>query len=512
MKNIIIKKNTIIFILLIATNHLIGQSEDFNLPSMHAKDIPNYYISVPQPSPVGGYTSGNTRSTSSSGQNSTQNSNQSSSQSSATPAFNANTMIQTMLVQSLVNAVFSAPAAPAAPSQAQLEAQRIEMERIQQEQARQQKIRDSLNLRAYNKLMDNSISIKEGDGNLDFMKLDGEMEQMRADAEGQFSGEGVKSENVSISKGTDFFGQGLSEPELNTLLDINNDPNIVDLSETKTYIVDNIKNESEIVKQENNIKEENTKPKLSAEECTMLNNKLNSYTDNRQKFLQNIDKTILEVNNWEEKNNQAYWNAVTDGISSVAGIFLDYVIESRKSALKIKEILEKNEIKYIADGAFTKESIEKYKKMLDLRINNYNNANVGKKMSDISEYYGFVKNIIQTTTEQLSGSDSEYKYLINTLKEKGYLSDFPVVEASQFLAGKTIDSFIKQPIIQKGFLKVSYVTIAQMAVDQAYNALDWYLSYKNMCKLKEINGKELEAAKYIQNKIFEVKAQLNNCN
>jgi hypothetical protein len=55
------------------------------------------------------------------------------------------------------------------------------------------------------------------------------------------------------------------------------------------------------------------------------------------------------------------------------------------------------------------------------------------------------------------------------------------------------------------------VAWCQFAVDQTYNATDWILSYKNICNLNNVTGKETEAAQYLQNKIFETQSMLKEC-
>jgi hypothetical protein len=100
--------------------------------------------------------------------------------------------------------------------------------------------------------------------------------------------------------------------------------------------------------------------------------------------------------------------------------------------------------------------------------------------------------------------------LLSNPKVKEYLSEYPTIDAAQFLAGKSMTAFLAK----KGFTKYSYVGIAQLVVNTAYNATDMYLSYKNICTLRNASGKDLESAKYIQsqiantyNKIVECRAQ-----
>lgn len=423
--------------------------------------------------------------------------------------------INVLIIQSVFNALLAPPSGPSAADQAKLDAQRAaqeaEMQRIALEKAEKKRIKDSMDAVAYDQLMKMSKPIPGGDAKLDFKTLDGDAENLSRAASDQFMPSGIDSSHMNASGGTNFFGMGLSSPEFQTLMDPDNDPMIVDLTEANTFIVDNLKKD-EVSAGEPASKEEPKNEVPDKAKCLEMETRLASDLANREKFQKTIDLTLTELNKWKEQNNAAFWNAVTDGLNTTAGVFLDYVIESRKQAAAIQKVIIDNQQKWIDNKVFTPESVKRYKDLTDLRLSNYEDAVFGKQISNAADYYGLLRNSIQAVTERLSGTDSEYREMCKILQQGGYLGDFPIVDAAQFLAGKTIEAFMKNPetIVTKN-LKIGYVTIAQLAVDEFYNAMDWYLSYKNICTLRDVSGKELEAAKYLQSKIDEKRAFLSKC-
>ena len=82
----------------------------------------------------------------------------------------------------------------------------------------------------------------------------------------------------------------------------------------------------------------------------------------------------------------------------------------------------------------------------------------------------------------------------------------------QYLSSKALEKFLVEPLVKKSIIKkLPYVSIAQLAVNEIYNATDMITSYYTICKLRDADGKALEAAKYLQQKINETQTQLDNC-
>jgi hypothetical protein len=425
----------------------------------------------------------------------------SSSGSSGSSSYNSSNDYKALIIGSIFNAMMSSSNDDA--EKARIQAEQQEQIRIAEEKALQQKIKDEQDLLAYNQLMAMYKTLPDGNADLDFKTLDGDAEQMASDAQRQFSPDVSSDENITTGQGTNFFGT-LTEGEINTLLDPDSDPNIVDLREAQSYIVDNLKTENESKASENK-PEENPEPEkeIQKPDCAQLKAEISTLVQDRAKFKKNLDFTLAEYDAWKKKKDDALWNAATDGISFAATSLLDYVKYTRESAIKIKDVLLKNEERYIAEKIFTPDEILKYKNMLDTRISNFSIASFGQGYSEAWEYYGFVKNLIQSYASTIGNTDVDYIKLMNSPVMQELKSEFPIMDATQFLASKAIDGLFDVGSITKGPFKMSYVGLIQLAIDETYNITDWYLSYKNFCTNRDIIGKELESAKYLQGKIDE---------
>lgn len=424
-------------------------------------------------------------------------------------------MIGGMVIQGLLNNLFS-PAPSKTPEQ--IEAERIELERQAmeaeklrlEEEARQQAI--------HNELMNESKSLS-GSGSLDFKSLDGDMESLRKSAADQFEPESTGSSRYPGSMGTQFFGMPLSDPEVRILIEPESTPVYQDL-ETAVDLSDEYLKEGKAVVRVigGDVAEARGEPIVAKPDCKALGEKLNRYRTDLVRFRSWNDGTLTELKKWEEQNDQAFWNAISDGAGAAFGVFLDYLEETRSSASVIRSSFEANEARFIRDGLITPDQAMKYKGALDLRIKTAATARLAKEGLEIRDYVNTARNLIQGTTEKLSSTDGECNQVISLLKKEGLLSETPWVDAGQFLAGKVIDKFLDNPsfIIKpgtftKGLTKIPYVTVAQLAVDEAYNITDMLTSYSNICTLREADGKATDAVRKIESDMENIKIQLQGC-
>ena len=155
---------------------------------------------------------------------------------------------------------------------------------------------------------------------------------------------------------------------------------------------------------------------------------------------------------------------------------------------------------------------------MDQRITLCKITDLAKESMIPSDYVKLSRNLLQGTTEKLANSDGDCMEIINVLERQGFLNDTPWVDAGLFLAGEVINKFLENPdaVIKpnsliKGSLKIPYVTIAQLAVDEAYNVTDMLTSFKNICTLRDADGKASDAVKKIQNDMDNIKIQLKSC-
>jgi len=424
-------------------------------------------------------------------------------------------MVGGMLIQGLLNNIFSPTPQK---TQAQIDAEKAEQERIayeaemerQAEAARQQELHDQLI---------NSSKTLDGSGSLDFKSLDGNMENMRAEAAKRFEPNGIGSTSVAIPKGNDFFGIPLSDPDAQILVEPESSPVFSDVKnavdETDKYLDKDKQVVSIIGGKVNEAKGEPIVPKV---DCNAVSEKLARYKTDMIRFNQWNNGTLTELKNWEKQNDDAFWHAVEDGASAAFGVFVDYLKETTSSAAKIKKILEDNEQKYIANKVFSPDQINQYKRLLDQRIIICNVSDFTKDGLKAWDYVKLSRNILQGTVEKLTKSDGACMKIVKVLKEQGYLSEAPWVDAAQFMTGELINKFMHDPSVVlkpnsliKGSLKVPYVTVSQLVVDEAYNATDWLTSYNNVCTFREADGKATEAIRKIQNDMDNMKIQLQGC-
>ncbi|MCE5345439.1 MAG: hypothetical protein LLG13_04000 [Bacteroidales bacterium] len=424
-------------------------------------------------------------------------------------------------------------------SQAEIDAEKAEAERVayeaemarQAEEARQQELHDNLI---------NSSKTLSGSESLDFKSLDSDMETMRKTASDPFDQGNSGSSIKTVPRGNNFFGEPLSDPDFETVIEPETNPVVQDVEKavdlTDKYL-ENEKLEKAKLDKEKLDKEKLEKEKLVVDiiggvvanqakgepiiekpDCNALSDKLARYKSDMIRFQEWNTGTLTELKKWEDQNNDAFWNAVKDGAGAAFGVFVDYLNDTRASASGIKKILEDNEEKYIRDGVFSTDQISRYKKLLDQRITLCNITELAKESMKPWDYVNLSRNLLQGTTEKLAKSDGDCMEIVNVLKGQGYLSDTPWVDAGQFLAGEAINKFLKDPgaVIKpnsliKGSLKIPYVTIAQLAVDEAYNVTDMLTSFKNIITLRDADGKASEAVKKIQNDMDNIKIQLKGC-
>lgn len=419
---------------------------------------------------------------------------------------NISTEVAGALMQGLINNIFSTDTKA---EQAKLEAEKLEQAKIAAAIAQQKKIDDAIAQQKHDELMQKIKPLSTDNVDMDFKTLDGEAENLRKTANDQFEPTPKDAELKTVSTATNFFGTNLSDPEINTLINSENDPMIVDLKNAETYIVGNLKTETTTEAKKD---EPEKKPETLSPECLKIKTKLDGFIKNRENFQKTINLTQTELSAWEEQNNKAFWNAVTDGIGSTSGLFIDYIKETRSSAGMLKKNIEIIQDKLIKDKVFSAAEISKYKSILDARMLTYDVSESASDFKDAIEYYDAIVNAMRATLLELTKTNSDYAAMYEDPRFIESFSAFPKVELSQFLSSKALQTFLVDPLVKKGLIKkLPYIGIAQLAVSEIYNATDWITSYYTTCKLHDADGKATEAAKYLQQKIIETQDQLDNC-
>ena len=404
-------------------------------------------------------------------------------------------------------------------SKEEIEAEQKERERLEYEAEMKRQAEAARQQQIHENLINSSKSVTDAPA-LDFKSLDGEAEDIRKEAADQFEPKTDGNRLFTNKMGTDFFGIPLSDTDVQIIIDPENTPVVRDLKtsieETREYV----KNQKDTVKilSKPSATEARGEPIIEKPDCKALSEKLTRYRTDMMRFDAWNSGTLNELEKWQEQNDAAFWSAVEDGTDAAFGVFLDYLDETRKSAYNLKRVFENDEAKYLRDKIWTAGQAAEYKKLLDQRILTSNITSSVKEHMEIIEYVNHSRNLMQGTVETLAKSDGDCMDIINVLKNEGLLPDRPFVDAGQFLAGKVINKFLGDPEIVRKYgkvfknnLKIQYVTIAQLIVDEGYNVTDWITSYQNICTLREADGRAAEAMRKIRDDMNNIKIQLMGC-
>lgn len=434
-------------------------------------------------------------------------------------------MVAGTLMQGLLNGIFSSNEQQ--KQQQQIAEQQQQMQ-LQMQMAMQKKIKDSMDNLNYLKLMSSykqlqgaqelSLKASSSQQQLDFKKLDGDDESMRADAGKAFDGNTISDTTggVQFFQGTDFFNSNVAKTDIyperdSVMLDVNNADKFLKEHEiSDSAKVANLK--SDIVK--NSAKNNPEKKNI---DCPILQQKLNDYIAQRDKFHKTIISTQTDLVEWQNRNNEALWNAAYSGAEFLFdqkfGDLLKKVEERGDQAENVRERL----IPYMDALRKKGVNVDSYLKTLNARI--FSKDFLAKDVEtfkDAAEYDAFFRDAIQAGIMKVAETDSSYDKILkdNSVKIMLNTEEHPGVDAGQFVAGKGLEKLLESQLL-KNLLKfddkIPYVKYAQLAVDEAYNAYDWYLSYQRIKEAHETSGKELQAAAGLQMLIDKTIDQVKGC-
>jgi hypothetical protein len=255
------------------------------------------------------------------------------------------------------------------------------------------------------------------------------------------------------------------------------------------------------------------KESLSKEECAKLINKINWDQQNQNKYLATIDKTIVALDEWKEMNSEAMQNAFLEGVGFLTSKYVDLKNAKRAPAENVKSTMQKilkqdpkndaaqKVISFLDQNYLKKEWQENVISSLD-------------KTQDAVKYFEASKDALQNAITGMSATDKQYLELLQSPKLAPYLNDKSFTDGCKFVFEEIVDMAVNSEKVTKAFesvfaTKVPYVAIAQFAVNQTYNATQWYISLQQVLELNKVHGKELETAQYLQNRIFSDQLKLD---
>jgi hypothetical protein len=437
------------------------------------------------------------------------------SSSSSASSTNMNNMVIGAIFKSILT---SKSSANSRNNQKELEAKQREAELAAQQAAEQQRINEAIAQSEYDKMMqsykllDGSQELKPktlNSTNLDFKTLDGNAESLAAGAKKQFEVTGTASVSGSSVTGnaTPFFGDEMPVQDLQTLLDPENNPNIVDLRDAKKFVTEKTVNDSSgIVSLLKNYEPEgNGEPIIQKPDCIKLENQLKGFANQRRQFQKTIDLSQNELNMWETANHNALINAAKDGLEYFTGELLEGLSNRGKAADRLQQIYDKNVKQMAGEGI----NVAGIKAKIDQLRSISSAGQITELTANINDWETFLKDGMSSLIGRLTDSNTEIKGILEDSKMKKYfeteepelntLLDISKIAASNMIFGKWVAK------------KLPVIAVIELSIKQTYNGLDYFLSLNRIISAQKINGGVMDVARYIQKNIDVTYLALSKC-
>jgi hypothetical protein len=346
--------------------------------------------------------------------------------------------------------------------------------------------------------------------NLALKSLDGDAETLAANARKPFDtpSETTKplSGTMTVSSATPFFGDTMPIRDLQLLVNPENDPNMVDLRKATAYVVENIKNSpNPVTGAKPGEGQAKGGPVARTPECEKLPQKLNGLLNQRAQFQKTIDLAQEQLQTWQTANRNALLNAAKDGLEYYIGQLLEDCTKRGKAAERLKRIYEKNAKQMAKDGLNIAEIEARIKRLRILS----SAGKISELTSNVNDWQTFIKDGTSALLAQLTSSNQEIqemledprmgKYFETEAPELKALLDISKIAASNKVFGKWVAE------------KVPIIAGVELAINEFYNGLDWYLSYKRLAEAHKINGRVLDSARSIQKNIDDAYLALGKC-
>ncbi|MDP4291005.1 MAG: hypothetical protein Q8908_07985, partial [Bacteroidota bacterium] len=279
---------------------------------------------------------------------------------SIAPALDIKTMVVGSIFQSLLSSMLNSSPVDDKKSQ---EAAQMEANLAAMHAAKMKRYNDSVAQVEYEKMM---ATYKQLEGsqevttktlsntNLDFKTLNGDAEALSANARHQFE-RGIKipvADSSSQHQATGFFGDTMPMTDIQTLVEPENNPDVVDLRQSKQYVAAQIKSDSLniVTLLRKDEAKENGEPIIQKPDCVKLKGLLNAYTRQRSEFQKTILLSNSQLDIWEAKNRNALVNAAKDGIDYFIGEILDALKNRGEIADKYQMVLDNNVNQMMGEG------------------------------------------------------------------------------------------------------------------------------------------------------------------
>ena len=317
----------------------------------------------------------------------------------------------------------------------------------------------------------------------------------------------VDSDGMRFGEATPFFGDTMPLKDIQLLVNPENDPRIVDLREAKSYIVANLKKENVSGKGSKTPDKgnDNGEPIVEKPDCAKLSRQLKGYIVQRDRFQKTVALAQEQVDTWQAANRNAMLNVAMDGINYFTGQLLEGMTNRGKAAARLEQIYKKNADRMVKDGI----DIQGIEEKIDHLKRLSSAGEMADMISNVSDWNDFVEHGMSGLISQMTDSNREIegmleepgmqKYLGESESELNALLDISKIAASNAVFGKWVAK------------KIPIVAGIELAVNQTYNAMDWFLSFNRIMDANNINGEVLDTAKRIQKNIDDTVIELKGC-
>lgn len=423
-------------------------------------------------------------------------------------------MVVGTVFESLLTSVFADNKASEKEAQAakqkaaELARQQAEMTRAQQmaaQAAYEQMMKSYKQLDDYQNVGFKTLS----DTDLGFKTLDSDAETLAANARQPFdTASSADASMPGIAGGaTPFFGDSMPIEDIRFLVDPDSDPNLVDLQEAETFLVQSLKDETPKSDEPSPSEaRESNHTHANSPACSGISQKLAGYIHQRQQFQKTVSLSLEQVDTWKKANRNALFNAAKDGIAAVTGHLLDVFTKRGLAADRLQGIYQKNAARMAQEGIdpATIEAKIKYLKMLSTR------GQFSDMASNMDQWQSFIKDGMSSLVKQLTQSNQEIEALLDDPKLQKYFEhDTPELKALLDISKIAATNKVFGKWVAR---KLPIVASLELATNELYNGLDWYLSYKRLAEANQINGRVLAAVRSLQVNINETSLALENCN
>ncbi len=297
---------------------------------------------------------------------------------------------------------------------------------------------------------------------------------------------------------TPFFGDTMPIQDIRFLANPGNDPRLVDLRQAKEWVAASLKQDAPKV-------EAALKPQARTPDCDRLARTLEGSVQQRTRFQKTVQSAQEQVEIWEAANRAALLKAAQDGMEALTGTVLDAASRRAEAAGRLERILDANAGKMTAQGLDVAEIRAKVQRLRRL-------SSAGELLDftrTMGDWQGFLKDGLSALAAQMEGTNRDLEPLFADPRMKDYFGgDSPALHALLDLSRLAASNKVAGKWVAR---KIPVIAGVELAINETYDALGWYLSFRRIAESQAINGRVLAAAESIQQRIDGTLAALKDC-